>query len=308
MTRPKPTTGAFALMAVLGAVTTLIGRQALAAEPTTAECLTAHEDSVTLIRNRQLRATRAKLAICSSWSCPAEIRAECLRRVPEIDLSMPTVVFEARDTAGTNLVAVTVKVDGEILAQRLQGSALAIDPGEHTFTFEVAGRPSVEKHLLILEGEKLRRERVEFEAIAVPKPAPPPPPVTPAKVELLESHPQPNPVSEHRLGKARIVALGLGGVGVVATGVGVAYGVIAMSRKNDANNVCPEEQCNDQPGVNAWNRAHSAGNISTGAFIIGAAGIASGIAVWFLAKPAADGDRSTQISLGPGGLRLEGRW
>lgn len=306
--RQGRTSGTFALMAVLGGVTTLLGRQALAAEPTTAECLTAYEDSVTLIRNRQLRATRAKLAICSSWSCPAEIRAECIRRVPEIDASMPTMVFEARDTAGANLGAVTVKVDGEILAERLQGSALAIDPGEHTFTFEVAGRPSVEKHLLILEGEKLRRERVEFEALAPPKPAPPPVQAPIAKVEVLQQQPEPSPPPKSSLGKARILALVLGGAGVAATGVGIAYGLITMSRKDQANSICPTQQCDTTPGVDAWIRAHDAGNISTGAFIIGAAGIVSGAAVWFLAKPKADGAAGTQISVGPGGLQVRGSW
>ena len=68
---------------------------------------------------------------------------------------MPTVVFEAKDAAGAIVFAVKVKMDGDLLAERLQGSALPIDPGEHTFTFEVAGRPSVEKHLMIFEGEKL---------------------------------------------------------------------------------------------------------------------------------------------------------
>lgn len=308
MMRSRRTSGVFALMAVLGGVTSVVGRKALAAEPTTADCLTAYEDSVTLIRNRQLRATRAKLAICSSWSCPAEIRAECLRRVPEVDVSMPTVVFEARDGAGANLVAVTVKVDGEILAERLQGSALAIDPGEHTFTFEVAGRPNVEKHLLILEGEKLRRERVDFEALALPKPEPPPAPAPTAKVELTAQRSPSNPAPRHGFGTARIVALGLAGVGVVATGVGVAYGLTAMSRRDTANNLCPSNPCDTTNGVDAWKRVQSAGDISTGAFLIGAAGIASGAAVWFLARPAADGVPATSISLGPGGLHLQGSW
>ena len=306
--RSGRTSATFALMAVVGALTTLVGRQASGAEATTAECLSAHEDSVTLMRNRQLRAARAKLAICSSWSCPGEIRAECLRRVPEIEVSMPTVVFEARDTAGANLTAVTVKVDGEILTERLTGSALAIDPGEHTLTFEVAGRPSVEKHLLVLEGEKLRRERLELEALAPPKPATPPVPAPIAKVDVLEQQSPPGPPPTHSLGKGRIIALVLGGVGVAATGVGIAYGLITMSRKDQANNICPTQQCGTQPGVDAWIRTHDAGNIATGAFIIGAAGIVSGAAVWFLAKPKSDGAAGTQISLGPGGLQVRGSW
>jgi len=61
-------------------------------------------------------------------------------------------------------------------------------------------------------------------------------------------------------------------------------------------------------GVNAWNDAHSAGNIATGAFIVGGAAIASGVAVWLLAKPAAESPTASQISFGPGGIQVAGRW
>jgi len=306
--RPVRTPAAFALMAVLVGAMISFSRAAQGAEPTTADCLTAYEDAVGLIRNHQFRATKAKLLICSSGSCPAEIQSECLRRLPEVETSLPTIVFEAKDGVGTNLFAVKVKMDGDLLAERLQGTALAIDPGEHVFTFEVAGRPIVEKHLLILEGEKLRRERVEFEALAPPKPAPSPAPAPIAKVDLLEQQPQPSSPPTHGLGRGRTIALILGGVGVAATGVGIAYGLITMSRKDHANNLCPTQQCDAQSGVDAWVSAHDAGNIATGAFIIGAAGIASGAATWFLAKPKADGGAGTHVSLGPGGVQVQGRW
>ena len=296
----------FLMIAALGGMTARLSREASAAEPTISECLTAYEDSVSLRRNNQLRAARAKLVTCSARSCPAEIQAECIGRVRDIDTSMPTVVFEARDATGTSLLAVTVKMDGNVLTERLQGSALPIDPGEHTFTFEVVGRPSVEKHLLILEGEKLRRERVEFEAIAPAKP-PAPPPVAVAKSEVLE-RPQPVPEAKPGLGKARTAALVLGGIGVAATGLGVAYGLVAMSRRDEANNVCPMPQCPTQHGVDLWSDTRSAANISTGAFIVGAAGIASGLVIWLRAKPTTDAAPSPQISLGPGGFQLQGQW
>ena len=302
--RGRGTTAAtIAVLGVLGSVTTLFSRAAWAAEPTTLECLTAYEDSVPLRKNHQLKTARAKLVLCSADSCPTEIRAECTNRVPEIDASMPTVVFDAKDAAGMTVFAVKVKMDGDVLAERLRGSALSMDPGDHKFIFEAPGRPSVEKHLMIFEGEKLRRERVEFEALAAPKPAPDPP-VTVAKSETLE--PQPG-AAKPPLGKARITALALAGAGVAATGVGVAFSFVAMSRRDTANRICTSD-CTTTEGVDAWNRANSAGTIATVAFIAGAAGIASGVAVWLLAKPASDGAPASQISLGPGGIQLTGRW
>ena len=294
---------AVALIAVVGGVTTLLSRPAWGAEPTTLECITAYEDSVPLRKNHQLKAARAKLLTCSWESCPADVRAECLGRLSEIDTSMPTIVFEAKDAAGAIVFAVKVKMDGELLAERLQGSALPIDPGEHTFTFDVAGRPSVEKHLMIFEGEKLRRERVEFEAIAAATAAPP----APATLVTSEAMEPLHPATKPPLGKGRIVGLALGGVGVAAIGVGVAYSFVAMSRRDEASSIC-SNACGDTNGVDAWNRANSAGNIATGAFIVGAAGVASGVVVWLLAKPAAEGAPGSQISLGPGGIQLTGRW
>ena len=287
------------IMAVLSSATTLLGRDALGAPPAANECITTYEESVPLRKNHQLKTARAKLVTCSSESCPADIRAECLNRLAEVDASMPTVVFEAKDAAGAMVFAVKVKMDGEVLAERLQGSALPIDPGEHTFTFEVAGRPSVEKQLMIFEGEKLRRERVEFEAIAAPKPIPPV-----VKTETAEQPPR--PAAKRDLGKTTIAAVALG-VGVASTGVGVAYGFIAMSRRDEASSTCPSA-CPDMKGVNQWNDARAAGNIATGAFIVGAVGIASGVVVWLLARPATDGTPGAQISLGPGGIQLAGRW
>jgi hypothetical protein len=225
--------------------------------------------------------------------------------VSETDASIPTVVFEAKDASGAQLVEVKVKMDGDLLAEQLSGAALSVDPGQHTFTFETVGRPTVVKKLLILEGEKLRRERVEFELIAAPTPVSAPP-VAVSKSEPLIPSQQP-PVTKPPLSRARTLALVLGGVGVAATGVGVAYGLIAKSRKDDANQLCPMPQCPNQKGVDRWNDAGTAASIATGAFVIGAAGIASGVFIWLRDKPA-DSASGPQISLGPRGLQLQGSW
>src|SRR5262245_26149609 len=105
---------AVAAVLIFGAMSSL-ARKAVGAEVTIPECLAAYEDSVRLRKNHQLLATLGKLAICSSGSCPTDIRAECLGRARDIEASMPTVVFEARDTAGNSLPAVKVTMDGNVL-------------------------------------------------------------------------------------------------------------------------------------------------------------------------------------------------
>ena len=145
-------------MAGLGAL--MAESFAHAGEPTVKECLSASEASLKLGNDYKLRAERAQLLICASASCPNDIRKECLRRVDEVNLAIPSIVFEAKDAQGNDLSAVKVTMDGELLAERLRGIALPVDPGEHTFRFEVAGKPAIEKQLLIREAQKDRHETI----------------------------------------------------------------------------------------------------------------------------------------------------
>jgi len=45
----------------------------------------------------------------------------------------------AEDTTGADTLAVRVTIDGQLLAETLDGKAVPIDPGEHVVRFELAG-------------------------------------------------------------------------------------------------------------------------------------------------------------------------
>src|SRR3954466_9445241 len=115
--------------------------RAVAADPTTGDCLTANDKSISLRNEHKLLGARTQLLVCAASSCPAEIRKECTRRIDLINASLPTVVFEAKDGSGNDLSAVTVKMDGELLADKLEGTAISLDPGAHSFTFDAVGQP-----------------------------------------------------------------------------------------------------------------------------------------------------------------------
>src|SRR5579864_2251399 len=108
-------------------------RSARAEGPTVADCLASSDASLKLGREHRLREERAQLLICAATDCPVVIRNECIRRVDEVNAAIPTLIFEAKDAAGNDLSAVKVTMDGEVLAQSLDGTALSIDPGLHTF-------------------------------------------------------------------------------------------------------------------------------------------------------------------------------
>jgi hypothetical protein len=152
----------FSLSSALGPprVAWAAGLKAPAAGPKTAECLAASEASLKSAADHKLRAELSQLLVCAAPTCPKDIRKECEGRVDEVTQQIPTIIFAAKNGSGGDLSAVKVTMDGEVLAPKLDGTALSVDPGEHKFTFEVAGQPPVDKTLVLHEGEKDRREKM----------------------------------------------------------------------------------------------------------------------------------------------------
>src|SRR5438046_1116337 len=148
------------LFAVAAAAAVVAPTWARAAEPTADECLAASEKWIALRGQHRLLEARSALLVCASTSCPGEVRDECAQRIGEINASIPTVVFEAKDAGGNDLSAVRVTMDGRPLLDRLEGASTAIDPGEHTFVFETAGQPSAQKKIMIVEGARDRHESI----------------------------------------------------------------------------------------------------------------------------------------------------
>jgi hypothetical protein len=282
---------------------TRVGHGAEPSDPTTLDCLTANESSLTLRGRNELRAARAQLLVCSAASCPTDIRNECIRRVAEVNQAVPTIVFEAKDASGRNLLEVVVQMDGELLAERLVGTALSIDPGVHTFVFELPGKAKTQKELVILEGEKNRRELVVFEGVGAR------PPEVSRRVDAgLGGAPEGRAMGpQQRVGAVRIASFVLASVGVASLGVGTAAALVAISRRDSASAVCPSA-CRDQSGVDLWNGARNAGDVATGAFIVGASAVVGAGALWLVSQRTGQQATSTQVSLGPRLLQIAGWW
>jgi hypothetical protein len=276
---------------------------ALAGDPTTADCLTASNASLDLGNQHKLRAKRSQLLICGSASCPADIRDACVNRVSEVNTQIPTIVFAAKDSSGADLTAVKVTMDGELLVSRLEGTALSVDPGEHTFTFDVAGQPSVTKKLVIQQGQKDRREQINFGTPTAPT-------LVGVPVATAEQAPLSSPTETRRgIGTQKVLAVVAGGVGLIGLGIGTAFGVVSISKHRDAQAACPTSQCATSSDVNLWSEARSAGNISTAALVAGGVLLAGGAVLWFTTgKPRSDAAPGTDVGLGFGRITLKGTW
>src|SRR5258708_23948300 len=140
-----------------------------------------------------------------------------------------------------------------------------VDPGEHTFTFEVKGRPQkVTRRLVLREGEKRRREQILLGGT-----------VPPASSR----------VGATPLGAQRVASLVTLGVGLVGIGTGAALAVQAKAKSNDADAYCPGRVCANDAALRMNHDARTAGNLATVAFTVGAAGIAGAVVLWLTVKP-----------------------
>jgi len=283
-------------IAACTAVVTLADGVTLAASPTTAECLAASDASLAADNRHELRAERAQLLLCAASSCPADIRKECVSRVDEVNGQIPTILFAVKDGSGADLSAVKVTMDGEVLAERLEGTALSIDPGEHTFTFEAEGQPPAKRVLLIQEAQKDRREVIALGAQAS---AP-----GPAAGARTAGAPVAGAGESHGAGAQKVLAIVAGAVGVVGLGFGAAFGVVARSQRNEAQGACPSNPCATQDGVDRWSSAVTSGNVSTIGFIVGGVGVVGATVLW-LTAPSTPG---THVGFGPGFVQVGGSW
>ncbi len=127
-----------------------------------AACLTASEKGQRARTAGKLREARGQFLVCGSDGCPAIVRRDCAQWQVELISLMPSVVFGAKDKRGRDLFDVIVTMDGEALLTKLDGKAVAVDPGPHTFKFEMPGQTPVVERALVKEGEKTRVVAVTF--------------------------------------------------------------------------------------------------------------------------------------------------
>lgn len=280
---------------VLGGLATLGSRSAAAADPTTADCLSANEDAIALRAAHKLREARSQLLVCAAATCPTDVRNECTRRVEEVNASMPTLVFEAKDPAGNDLSGVRVMMDDHPLVERLEGTALSIDPGEHKFSFETKDYPKVWKQLVIREGEKDRRERVTFGAGA----APAAPALAASNVAAAEPpHPNGADTGTDSGTTQRIMGWSATGLGAVGLALGAVFLVQKNAKNDEADRICPTGVgCG--AGDNARIRsltddANTNGTLAAVSFIAGGLLVAGGLAIVFTAP-----DKTQVVSLAP---------
>jgi hypothetical protein len=268
------------------------------AQPTKQECVVANESAQDLQNAGRLRDAEAQLQTCTNKACPGAVREDCADRLRQVQAAIPTVVFLLHDPDGRDVGPLAVvEMDGAPLPAALDGTAIPIDPGDHVFTFTVAGRPPATRRISLRAGERLRREvQLKAEATTEPSraspPAPAEPPTEPAGTDETGAgaRPAPRPAAPPaeaggaeggHAGWPRVAgyaAFGAGGAGVLLS---VIFGAAALAQKSTLKTACPDNVCppSEQTKVDSFKGELVAGNV---ALAIGAVGLASGAAFLWL--------------------------
>jgi hypothetical protein len=279
----------------------VVGAEARAAD--VQQCLAASEKGQRARASGRLREARDAFQTCGEAACPAIVRNDCTRWQAEIVSSLPSLVFGARDAKGHDLFDVAVSIDGEPVAKKLDGKAVPIDPGPHTFRFEAAGYAPVTEKALVKEGEKARIIDVTLtEAAPAPAPAPTAAPA-PRPIEATPSQKvegawnAPKPRGGHTVYPWIVV-----GVGVAGIAAGVVVVVTSPTRPDNCSKA--SQTCKRLPGesdedfARDQDRAGQADSRPTLGWIIAGAGavVAAGGLVWHFLEPTGEGKRGTRVT------------
>ena len=195
-------------------------------------CVDAYEQGQVAMRRGKLTAARAELQRCLSDACPGMLRSDCAIWLKEVDGRVPSVLLSATTmSAGArrSLTNVRVLVDGFVVKKQLDGSAVDVDPGGHTFRFEPEGGTPVELNVVVREGEKLQPVAVEVTLPTAPSPVAEPVPLPVRTIDhaprsgAADSAPVPVPSTVYALAA----------VGAAAAGGFVAFAVMGNSGHRD---------------------------------------------------------------------------
>lgn len=180
-------------------------------------CLAASEKGQRARAAGKLREAREQFLLCGAEGCPSVVRHDCTQWQTDLQSAIPTVVLGAKDRGNRDLVDVTVSVDGEVLVNKIDGKAINVDPGAHTFKFEHPTYPTVTQQAVIKEGEKSRSITVTFEGGE-------------PEVAKTDNVSQPTAVREHTVLPWVVV-----GVGVATLATGAIIFATAPSRPDNCD-------------------------------------------------------------------------
>jgi hypothetical protein len=276
VTRPARALAGFVLLASIATV----GGSVFADAPSEKEiCATAYEQAQELHRSGKLRQAKVEAARCGAATCPTVIVPRCVDELRDVEREQPTVVIVAHDESGHDLRDVRVAVDGEVVATKLEGRAIPIDPGPHRMRFEAAGAQAHERDVIIQSAEKERRLEITLGQKGTPNPAASAP--VPAAA-VSSSVPVETPSNKAPMSAApAVVAFTFGVLGI---GLGAVSGGLALKTKGSLDGVCTPHSACPEDRASDISTMKTEATLATVGFVVGGVGLALGITLFGVKK------------------------
>ena len=208
-----------------------LAQPAPATEADLKTCVELHVNAQIDMRRSELLLARSKLDRCSSPGCPALIRDDCAGLRRELLPRIPSIVPSATDAHGRKLDEVAVWIDGVKMLERLDGSALDLNPGEHELKFETPAGAVLERRIRVEEREKSQPVVMTFRQAADTKPISA---VKPGEGAVLERS-EPIPKTAYVLG-------GISALAFVSFGVFAVSGLSGKADLEDCRPRCAKDE------------------------------------------------------------------
>lgn len=225
-----------------------------------------------------------------------------LDRASALEPRLPKLVIELSKGAAP----VKVTRDGAEVSSAVFGTIVPLDPGMHTVSASAQGKKTWTTSVELVEGKSVTVQIPVLEASASPAASSSAPVVVPPPTASSGTSPAPilsaSPESSGGFTR-KTGALIAGGVGVIGVGVGSYFGLRAQSLWDSSRGNCVGTRCG-KDGYNDATRASNAARASSIFFLVGAAGLGVGAALWFWPES----EKSTALRIGPGTVSLEGAW
>lgn len=129
-------------------------------------CAEAYERGQELRKEGKLTAARARFLVCSAAACPTVARKDCTQWYAEVEQTMPTIVAAAKESTGADVLDATLSIDGVVVARRLDGRPIAVDPGPHEIKVALASGRSKSTQVVVQQGVRDRLVSVTLDPAA----------------------------------------------------------------------------------------------------------------------------------------------
>jgi hypothetical protein len=134
-------------------------------------CSAAAESAQTHRTEGKLMQAREELVRCAQQSCPKVVREPCAGWLDELDAELPSIVLRAVDEKGADLIDVRVEAGAQVLATRLDGKAITLDPAALTLKISATGFISKDVPLVVARGEQARVVQIVLSRVGGDTPA-----------------------------------------------------------------------------------------------------------------------------------------